>query len=215
MSEPVDAVMAIHNAFRRDIERIDAAALDAARGVADRNATIERFGFMSEVLEWHAHGEDLAIRPIVEAIAPGVYDAYGDDHRGLDAAADVLRLAIASGDPLATARATSAFRSRLELHLDREDRFLYRLVREHVSIPDQQQAVGAMASTAPKDRFPDVVAWMFPLIDHDDRVLMTRSWQMGMPPEGFAMAAHLIERAVGEDWAELTVRVPELVGGAA
>ena len=31
---------------------------------------------------------------------------------------------------------------------------------------------------------------MFPLIGHDDRVNMTRSWQMGMPPEGFAMADH-------------------------
>jgi hypothetical protein len=41
---------------------------------------------------------------------------------------------------------------------------------------------------------------------------MTRAWQMGMPPEGFAMATTLIELAVGNDWTELTQHVPELVG---
>ena len=32
MAEPIDAIQAIHNAFRNDLERIDAAALDSARG---------------------------------------------------------------------------------------------------------------------------------------------------------------------------------------
>ena len=41
---------------------------------------------------------------------------------------------------------------------------------------------------------------------------MTRSWQMGMPPEGFAMAATLIEQTVGDDWPDLTRDIPELVG---
>jgi len=35
---------------------------------------------------------------------------------------------------------------------------------------------------------------------------------MGMPPQGFAMAAQLIEHAVGDDWPELANSVPELVG---
>jgi hypothetical protein len=68
-----------------------------------------------------------------------------------------------------------------------------------------------MASHAPQDRFPEVVAWMFPLIGHEDRVNMTRAWQMGMPPEGFAMAVTLIEQAVGDDWPELARQIPELV----
>ena len=123
----------------------------------------------------------------------------------------VLNQAVSVYDFLETARATKAFKSHLDLHLNKEDTHMYRLISERVSPPEQGQAVGLMASHAPQDRFPEVVAWMFPLIGRDDRVNMTRSWQMGMPPEGFAMAATLIEQAVGDDWPELTRYVPQLV----
>jgi len=45
MAEPLDAVTAIHNAFRRDMEGIDAAALDSARGKPGLAPTVERFRF--------------------------------------------------------------------------------------------------------------------------------------------------------------------------
>ena len=32
MVEPVDVILAFHNTFRNDMERIDSAALDSARG---------------------------------------------------------------------------------------------------------------------------------------------------------------------------------------
>jgi hypothetical protein len=72
MTEPLDAVTAIHNAFRQDIKGIDAAALDAARGKPGLALAIERFRFLNEVLVWHAHGEELAIFPVIEAVAPSV-----------------------------------------------------------------------------------------------------------------------------------------------
>jgi hypothetical protein len=50
MAGPIDAVVAIHNAFRHDIELIDAAALEAARGKSGLTATVERFRFLNEVL---------------------------------------------------------------------------------------------------------------------------------------------------------------------
>ena len=56
MTGPIDAVVAIHNAFRQDMNLIDAAALDSARGKPGLEATVERFRFFNEVLEWHAHG---------------------------------------------------------------------------------------------------------------------------------------------------------------
>ena len=211
MAGPIDAVLAIHNAFRHDMELIDTAALESARGKPGLAATVERFRFFNEVLEWHAHGEDAVISPLLESVAPDVYATYEQDHRALDAAFAVLNQAVSVHDPLETARATKAFKFHLDLHLDKEDTHMYRLISERVSLPEQGQAVGLMASHAPQDRFPEVVAWMFPLIGHDDRVNMTRSWQMGMPPEGFAMAATLIEQAVGDDWPELTRHVPELV----
>lgn len=211
MAGPIDAVLAIHNAFRHDMELIDTAALESARGKPGLAATVERFRFFNEVLEWHAQGEDAVISPLLEAVAPDVYATYERDHRALDAIFEVLNQAVSAHDSLETARATKAFKFHLDLHLDKEDAHMYRIISERVSPAEQGQAAGLMASHAPQDRFPEVVAWMFPLIGHEDRVNMTRSWQMGMPPEGFAMAATLIEEAIGGDWTELTRAVPELV----
>src|SRR5258707_14937273 len=120
MAGPIDAVRAIHNAFRQDIKLIDAAALDAARGKPGLEATVERFRFFNEVLEWHAHGEELAIFPALEEVAPLVAEAYEKDHRGLDAAFDALSNSISACDPLKTARATAAFKFHLDIHLFKE-----------------------------------------------------------------------------------------------
>ncbi len=212
MAGPIDAVLAIHNAFRRDMNLIDAAALDSARGKPGLEATVERFRFFNEVLEWHAHGEEIAIFPALEAVAPSVAEAYESDHRALDAAFAALNNAVTARDALATARATAAFKFYLDVHLAKEDRHLYRLIRERVAVPDQGKAVGVMASTVPQDRFPELVAWMFPLLDDDDRENMTRIWQMVMPADAFTGATALVERAIGDEWAELARRIPELEG---
>ena len=210
MTGPIDAIMAIHNAFRRDMAAIDAAALAAARGKPDFTATIERFRFFNDVLVWHAHGEELAIFPALEEVAPSVAEAYVKDHRGLDAAFDALSVAVSARDSLETARATAAFKFHLDIHLAKEDTHVYRLIRERVSLPDQGKAVGVMSSTIPPERFPEVIAWMFPLIGPDDRENMTRVWQMLMPSEVFAGVRQLIQKSLGDDWVELTRRIPEL-----
>ena len=157
-----------------------------ARGKPGLEATVERFRFFNEVLEWHAHGEELAIFPALEAVAPSVAEAYEKDHRALDAAFVALNNAVSARDALETARATAAFKYFLDVHLMKEDTHLYRLIRERVAVPDQGQAVGVMASTVPQDRFPELVAWMFPLLGDDDRENMTRIWQMVMPADAFA-----------------------------
>lgn len=210
MAEPLDAITAIHNAFRRGMSEIDAAALDSARGKPGLIPTIERFRFFNEVLVWHAHGEELAIFPAIEAVAPSVAEAYERDHRGLDAAFETLNAAVTAQDALETARATAAFKFHLDIHLDKEDAHLYRLVRERVSMPEQGKAAGLMSSTVPQERFPEVVAWMFPLMGHTDRENMTRIWQMVMPAPVFARVKPLIQKAIGDDWAELTRRIPSL-----
>jgi hypothetical protein len=211
MAEPLDAVKAFHNAFRNDMTRIDAAALDLARGKKDLKATIERFRFYNEVLVWHAHGEELAVFPVVEAVAPFVAEAYERDHRGLDVAFDALNAAVSANDALATARATAAFKFHLDIHLGKEDGHLYRLVRERVSLADQGKAVGIMANQVPQERFPELVEWLYPLLDNTDQENMTRIWQMVMPSPAFDQAKQLIQRAIGHDWAELLRRIPTLV----
>ena len=127
---PIDAVVAIHNAFRRDMAEIEAAALGAARGKPGLEATVERFRFFNEVLEWHAHGEEAAVFPAVEGVAPLVAEAYAMDHRGLDAAFDALSKAVSARDAIGTARATAAFKFHLDIHLHKEDVHLYRIIKE-------------------------------------------------------------------------------------
>jgi hypothetical protein len=203
--------MAIHNAFRRDLTEIDAAALDSANGKKGLAQKVERFRFFNEVLVWHAHGEELAVFPVLEGVAPLVAEAYEKDHRGLDAAFTSLNNAVTARNALDTARATAAFKFHLDIHLGKEDSHLYRIFKERVPIPDQGKAVGIMASTVPQDRFPELVAWMYPLLNHDDRENMTRIWQMVMPQPAFSFATQLIQKAIGNDgWAELTRRISGL-----
>ena len=211
MVEPLDSVKAIHNAFRRDIGLIDTAARDSARGETGLEPTVERFRFFNEILVWHAHGEELAAFPALEAVAPSVAEAYERDHRGLDAAFEALSSAFSAGNSLETARAAAAFKFHLDIHLDKEDAHLYRLMRERIPATDLLKIVGKIASTIPQERFPEVIAWMFPLMGHDDRENMTLIWQMVMPAPVFAGAKQLIQKAVGDDWAELTKRIPTLV----
>ena len=210
MAEPVDAIRAVHNAFRNDMKRIDAAAFEAAKGKDSRSATIGRFRFFNEILVWHARGEELAIFPAVEKVAPQVAEAYERDHRGLDAAFDELNNAYSAQDALRTARATAAFRFHLDIHLAKEDAHLYRIFRERISLPEQGKAVGIMAREVPEDRYAEFLAWLFPLIGHDDRENMTRILQMVMPAPVFSGAKAIIRKAIGSDWAELTRRIPSL-----
>jgi hypothetical protein len=210
MAGPIDAIKAVHNAFRKDIEGIDAAALGAARGTPGLEAALERFRFFNEILVIHARGEEIAVFPVLEEVAPLVAEAYVDDHRGLDEAFDALDAAVSAGDALATARATAAFKFHLDIHLYKEDTHLYRLFGELVPVPDQGKAVGLMAAEIPQDLQPDFILWMYPLLGDDDRENMTRIQQMVQPPEVFAGVRQLIQRAIGDDWAELTRRMPEL-----
>jgi hypothetical protein len=210
MAEPLDAIMAIHNAFRHDMSIIDTAALETARGKPGLAATIERFRFFNEILVWHAHGEEAAIFPALEAVAPLVAEAYLRDHHGLDAAFEAMDKAYSAGDVLETARSSAAFKFHLDIHLAKEDAHLYRLVRERVPKEEQAKAAGIMSSLVPQDRFPEVIAWEFPLIGPDDRENMTRILQMVMPPPVFAQVSQLIHKAVGDDWAELVRRIPSL-----
>jgi hypothetical protein len=210
MTEPLDAVMAIHNAFRRDIEIIDKAALESARSKQGLMPGIDRYRFFNEVLVWHAKGEELAIFPAIEVVAPSVAEAYERDHRFLDAAFDAVNDAVSAEDSLEAARATAAFKFHLDVHLLKEDAHLYRLMRERVPMPEQSKAVGIMSSTVPQDRFGELVLWMYPLLGHDDRENMTRIWQAVMPPPRFEAVTGLIHQAIGEDWDELVRRLPAL-----
>jgi hypothetical protein len=210
MQSPIDGVRALHNAFRADIAAIDTAATAAARGTPELEATVERFRFFNEILTYHAHGEERAVFPMVEEVAPLVAEAYAIDHQRLDVAFDTLSNAISAHDALQTARATAAFKFHLDTHLAKEDAHLFRIMRERVSVPDQIKAVSIMSSGMPGSRVPEFTAWIYPLLGDDDRENFTRALMMIMPWEVFAPSIPLIREATGDGFAELTRRMPEL-----
>jgi hypothetical protein len=210
MAQPLDAVLAFHNAFRNDMQLIDRAARDTARGKPGQEKDLERYRFFNEILVWHANGEELAIFPAVESVAPLVAEAYQRDHRGLDAAYEAMHAAVSAKDILETARASAAFKFHLDIHLAKEDAHLYRIVRERITAPEQAKAVSLMSTTVPRERFAEVIAWLFPLIGADDQENMTRIWQMVMPAEMFSQVKMLVQKATGEGWQELVRRIPTL-----
>ena len=116
------------------------------------------------------------------------------DHRGLDAAFDELNRSYSSGDPLKTARATAAFRFHVNMHLDKEDTHPYRIFKERVPLPEQGKAIGIMASKIPQERFSEVVACLFPLVELDDRETLVYIYQMMMPEPVFTSTKELIKR---------------------
>ncbi len=210
MAVPLDAILAIHNAFRKDMAAIDAAAYSAARGHGGLDLISKRYTFFNEVLVWHATGEEESVFPALESVAPLVAEAYERDHRGLDSLFDSLHKAVNVSDPVAIARATAAFNFHLSIHLDKEEAHLYRIFNERVSLPNQGVIVGKMAQKIPQERFPELVGWLYPLIGPDDRENMTRIWRQALPEPAFVAATELIRVAIGDDWAELIRRIPEL-----
>ena len=210
MAVPLDAIRAIHNAFRKDMAAIDAAAYKAAGGDGDLSLVKKRYVFFNEVLVFHAKGEEIAIFPALENVAPLVAEPYERDHRGLDSLFESLDKAVIASDLLATARATAAFAFHLRIHLNKEDAHLYRIFNERIPLPEQPAIVGKMAQSVPKERFPELIRWLFPLLGPNDRENMTRIWQSSLPAEAFGGITGLIKEAVGNGWADLVRRIPGL-----
>jgi zinc finger-like protein len=210
MVAPLDGIRAIHNAFRKDMAQIDSAALEMARGKGEPAAVFERYRFFNEVLDWHAKGEETGVFPVLERIAPEVAWTYVRDHRGLDTAYEDLNRSYSTGDLLQTARASAVLHFHLKIHLAKEDTHLYRIFAERIPLPEQKKAMDVMAGSIPKERFPELVAWWFPLIGLEDRENMTRIWQMVLPPSSFARVLEVIKEVSGEDWDELRRRITDL-----
>jgi Hemerythrin HHE cation binding domain len=210
MAVPLDAIRAFHNAFREDMAAMDAAAYAAAAGHGDLNLVKNRYVFFNEVLDWHARGEEVAVFPALENVAPLVAEPYERDHRGLDSLSEWLDKAVKTSDLLATARATAAFNFHLRIHLNKEDAHLYRILNERVSLPDQGVILLKLAQQVPQERFPETVRWLFPLLGPNDRENMIRIWQQAFPGPVLASAIKQIKTAIGDEWTELTRRIPEL-----
>ena len=72
---PLDVIRAFHNAFRKDMAAMDAAAHSAARGNGSLDLVLKRYYFFNEALVWHASGEEEYISGPGEC-SPLVAEAY-------------------------------------------------------------------------------------------------------------------------------------------
>jgi iron-sulfur cluster repair protein YtfE (RIC family) len=210
LSGPIDIVRSFHNAFRRDVSQIDASAFKLARNGGDLTPVFNRLRTVAEILDYHAQGEEAAVFPAVDKLTPLVARAYLLDHRELDTMLDVLEAMRKTPDPLITARATAVLESHLRIHLDKEDVHLYPILRERASESEQASVVGLMSRKVPPEKFPAMVQWLLPLLDFDDRVVITEGWMKLMPPQVFAGLKPLMRKIMAEDWVELARRIPNL-----
>ena len=88
MPAPLDAITVIHNAFRRDMPEIDEAAYKVAKHGGDLSPVLDRLQFHSQILISHAEGEEEAVFPAIDKVAPLVAKAYAIDHDELDMMTD-------------------------------------------------------------------------------------------------------------------------------
>jgi len=210
MSSPIDIVLALHNAFRRDSYQIDDSVFRIARSGGDLAPFFGRLHIMGEVLDYHARGEEAAVFPAVDNVAPLVAKAYLMDHRELDIMVSGLEAMREMPDPLSTARATAMLHSHLRIHLDKEDAHLYKILRERTTQSEQVVIAGLMSRKVPPEKFPTLIQWLFPLIDLSDQIVVTKGWMSLMPPQVFANIKPLIKQAAAGNWVELTGRIPDL-----
>jgi Hemerythrin HHE cation binding domain len=211
LSSPLDAIRSLHNAFRTDILQIDNLALKTARDRGNFAPVFDRLHVIGEILDYHAQGEEAAVFPAVDNLAPLVARAYFLDHRELDIMVDGLESMRNMPDPLATARATAVLGSHLRIHLNKEDSHLYPILRERTSIPEQAAIAGQMSRKVPQDKFPTVIQWLFPLLNLEDQTVITKVWMTAMPPQVFDGVKQLIQKAIPNSWVELTQKIPQLL----
>jgi iron-sulfur cluster repair protein YtfE (RIC family) len=210
VSGPIDIVRSIHNAFRRDLSQIDTSAFQIARNGGNLTPVLDRLRTVAEILDYHAQGEEAAVFPAVDKLTPLVARAYFLDHRELDTMVDRLEAMRKAPDPLIAARATAVLESHLRIHLDKEDVHLYPILRERTTETEQASIVGLMSKKVPPERFPAMVQWLLPLLDFDDRVVVTEGWMKLMPPQVFARLKPVMRKIMAEDWVNLVQRIPNL-----
>ena len=210
LSGPIDIVLSIHNAFRSDLSQIDTLALKLAREEGDLTPVFNRLSTVAEILDYHAKGEEAAVFPAVDELQPLVARAYFLDHRELDKMVNGLEVMHKTPDTLITARATAVLESHLRIHLDKEDIHLYPILRERTTASEQASIVTMMSRAVPPEKFPTLVQWLLPLLDFNDRAVVTEGWMKLMPSRVFSNLKPMMKKIMAKDWAELAQKIPGL-----
>ena len=182
-----------------------------ARHGGDLSPLIDRLHWFNQILDLHAQGEEEAVFPALDRVAPLLVPLFVDDHREMDTMSEGLSQVVGAPDELAAARAAAVLHSHVRIHLAKEDTYLYPILGKRIDVNEQAPIVGQMASKVPPQLMPQFVNWLFPLVNQQDQATMTTVWKALMPEEVFAGVRKLIQGAVKtDDWSEITRRVPGL-----
>ncbi len=138
MSKLTDIVVhGFHNAFRKDIYRIDSEILRIGRLGGDIIPLFDRLQTFAEVLDYHARAEEAAVFPAFDKLTPLVVQTYLLDHRELDNMTEGLEQIHKSPDYIAATRATAVLQSHLRIHLDKEDAYIYPVLGQRLTDDEQ------------------------------------------------------------------------------
>ncbi len=208
---PLDIITPIHNAFRKGLTDIDDAVYNIAKNGGDLSPVLAQLTEYNKYLEYHAGGEEDAVFPAVEKIAPQVAKAFDMDHRELDVMSEATEKVLNAKNELDAARGTASYWTHLRVHLAKEDAFLYPLLRAGISEAEQGPIVGIMASKTPHDQMPGLIAWVTRNTTRDERETVNRIWKSLMPEQVYSNVKGVVKDSMtADDWADLTKRVPEL-----
>jgi hypothetical protein len=215
----VDLYRDIHKGIRAELFDVTSAAgrLDPSCR-ADRAAVAAHVVSVGQVLESHAHKEDVHFEPLLREHAPALAEQIDRDHHVLEARFDfVTELAKATVDAVTADQRRLTHLLYLELSGFTGAYLTHQLVEERVVMPAIEQAIGpegalgvhaAIVSSIAPEEMARFLAFMLPAMNLDDRTEMLTGMRMSAPKEAFdavtGLAKSVLEPA---DFAALATRL--------
>lgn len=208
---PLDIITPIHNAFRKGLIGIDNDVYGVAKNGGDLSPILERLTEYNRYLKFHADGEELAVFPALDNIKANVAASFEMDHRELDVMSEGTEKVVGAKNELDAARATSDLWTHLRIHLNKEDAYMYPILRAGVTDEEQGAIAGKMASITPHDQMPGLIAWVTRNTDQAERATINQVWMSLMPEQVYSNVKGVVKDSMtAADWDDLTKRVPEL-----
>jgi hemerythrin HHE cation binding domain-containing protein len=215
----VDMYRDIHKGIRAELFDLTLAAGRVDPGCrADRAAVAGHVASVGQVLELHAHHEDLHVEPALLAHAPSLADQISTDHHVLEARFNfVNELAQATVDAVVADQRRLMHLLYLELSGFTSAYLAHQQVEERVVMPAIERAIGpqgalgihvAVVSSIPPEVMARSLAFMLPAMNIDNRTELLTGMKMTAPPEAFdavmGLASSVLEPA---DFSALAARL--------
>jgi hypothetical protein len=192
----VDLYRDIHKGIRAELfdVTLSSGRADAACR-ADRAAVAEHVLSVGQVLDMHAHHEDLHVEPALLEHAPSLADQISTDHHVFEARFNfVTELAQTTVDAEGADQRRLMHLLYLELSGFTSAYLAHQLVEERVVMPAIERAIGpegalalhlAVVSSIPPDVMARSLAFMLPAMNIDNRTELLTGTKMSAPPGVF------------------------------